>query len=107
MRHKLGACLLFLGAVIGLLNPLAGDTALGADRPNILIAIADDQSYPHTSAYGDPVIKTPAFDRVARSGVLFHNAFTPAPGCSPMHLGTPMSDFQEYPSFSSLYTQKS
>lgn len=84
MRHKLGACLLFLGAVIGLLNPLAGDTALGADRPNILIAIADDQSYPHTSAYGDPVIKTPAFDRVARSGVLFHNAFTPAPGCSPM-----------------------
>ena len=55
-----------------------------ADRPNILIAISDDQSYPHTSAYGDPVIKTPAFDRVAKSGVLFHNAFTPAPGCSPM-----------------------
>ena len=39
---------------------------VGAGRPNILIAIADDQSYPHTSAYGDPVIKTPAFDRVAR-----------------------------------------
>ena len=55
-----------------------------AARPNILIAIADDQSYPHTSAYGDPAIKTPAFDRVAKAGVLFRNAFTPAPGCSPM-----------------------
>jgi uncharacterized sulfatase len=55
-----------------------------AARPNILIAIADDQSYPHSSAYGDPAIKTPAFDRVASSGVLFRNAFTPAPGCSPM-----------------------
>ena len=55
-----------------------------ADRPNILIAIADDQSYPHASAYGDPAIQTPGFDRVARSGVLFRSAFTPAPGCSPM-----------------------
>ncbi|MFK8113406.1 MAG: sulfatase [Rubripirellula sp.] len=55
-----------------------------AARPNILIAIADDQSYPHASAYGAPAIKTPAFDRVAKSGILFRNAFTPAPGCSPM-----------------------
>lgn len=55
-----------------------------AARPNILIAIADDQSYPHASAYGDPAIKTPGFDRVAKAGVLFRNAFTPAPGCSPM-----------------------
>lgn len=53
-------------------------------RPNILIAISDDQSYPHASAYGEPAVQTPAFDRVARSGVLFNSAFTPCPGCSPM-----------------------
>lgn len=53
-------------------------------RPNILIAISDDQSYPHASAYGDAAIRTPSFDRVAKAGVLFQNAFTPAPGCSPM-----------------------
>ncbi|GIW99018.1 MAG: heparan N-sulfatase [Pirellulaceae bacterium] len=58
--------------------------ALAAERPNILIAISDDQSYPHASAYGHPVIQTPAFDEVARRGILFHRAFTPAPGCSPM-----------------------
>lgn len=53
-------------------------------RPNILVAISDDQSYPHASAYGYEAISTPNFDRVARMGVLFRNAFTPAPGCSPM-----------------------
>jgi uncharacterized sulfatase len=58
--------------------------AASASRPNILIAISDDQSHPHASAYGDGAIGTPAFDRVAKSGVLFRNAFTPAPGCSPM-----------------------
>jgi N-sulfoglucosamine sulfohydrolase len=52
-------------------------------RPNILLAISDDQSWPHASAYGCNFVKTPAFDRVAREGVLFHNAFTPAPQCSP------------------------
>ena len=36
------------------------------DRPNILVAISDDQSYPHASAYGEPVIQTPGFDAVAR-----------------------------------------
>ncbi|MCF7974070.1 MAG: FAD-dependent oxidoreductase [Phycisphaerae bacterium] len=29
------------------------------DLPNILFCLADDQSFPHASAYGEPVIKTP------------------------------------------------
>lgn len=52
-------------------------------HPNILFAISDDQSYPYASAYGTEGIDTPAFDRLAREGVLFHNAFAPAPQCSP------------------------
>jgi arylsulfatase A-like enzyme len=35
------------------------------------------------SAYGCKFVNTPAFDRVAREGVLFNNAFTPNPKCSP------------------------
>ena len=54
-----------------------------AKKPNILFAIADDQSYPYTSAYGTKGVETPAFDRVARNGVLFTNAFVAAPQCSP------------------------
>src|SRR2546423_15478477 len=52
-------------------------------RPNILLAIADDVSWAHMSAYGCRFVKTPAFDRVAREGVLFNNCFTPTPKCSP------------------------
>jgi uncharacterized sulfatase len=52
-------------------------------RPNILLAISDDQSWRHASAYGCKGIKTPAFDRVAKGGVLFTNAYAGSPGCSP------------------------
>ncbi len=52
-----------------------------ATRPNILFAIADDAS--HFSAYGFKFVNTPNFDRVARDGVLFNNAFTSNPKCAP------------------------
>ena len=32
---------------------------------------------------GDPVVKTPAFDRIAREGILFTHAFCDAPSCGP------------------------
>jgi len=52
-------------------------------RPNILLVIADDWSYGHAGIFKTPWIQTPAFDRVAREGVLFVNAFTSNPKCSP------------------------
>lgn len=52
-------------------------------KPNILFAIADDHSFPHAGVYGFPEIATPGFDQVAKSGILFHNAFAAAPQCSP------------------------
>ncbi|SVD36723.1 uncharacterized protein METZ01_LOCUS389577, partial [marine metagenome] len=54
-----------------------------AKQPNILFCISDDQSYAHTGANGDPVVKTPAFDRVAREGIRFTHAFCDAPTCGP------------------------
>ena len=54
-----------------------------APRPNILLAIGDNWAWPHASVLGDPTVKTPVFDRVAREGLLFDNAFCPVPSCSP------------------------
>ncbi len=51
--------------------------------PNILFAISDDQSFPHTSFAGSKFINTPAFDRVAREGVYFTNCIAGSPGCAP------------------------
>lgn len=70
--------LTLLLAFIGLASSLLAD-----DRPNILFAISDDQSWPHASAYGTEWVKTPGFDRVAKEGLLFHNAFTPNAKCAP------------------------
>ena len=51
-------------------------------RPNILLAISDDQSWPHAGAYGFSAVTTPAFDSVAKNGVLFSRAFCAASQCS-------------------------
>jgi len=50
--------------------------------PNILLALADDQSWLHTGMSGDKVIRTPAFDRIATEGVMFTNAFAACPSCT-------------------------
>ena len=57
--------------------------AAARKRANILFCISDDQSWLHAGAMGDPVVKTPAFDRVAREGILFTHAFCDAPSCAP------------------------
>ena len=52
-------------------------------RPNILLAVADDWSCGHAGAYGCAWVRTPAFDRVAKEGILFTNAYTPNAKCAP------------------------
>ena len=59
-------------------------------KPNIVFAFADDWGR-YASAYakfeGDrslnTLINTPNFDRIAREGAIFKNAFVPAPHCTP------------------------
>ncbi len=50
---------------------------------NVLFVIADDWGHGHASAYGCPWVKTPNFDRVAKEGLLFINAYTPTAKCTP------------------------
>ncbi len=64
--------------------PLAPeDPRVASDRPNIVVIMGDDWSWPHASILGDPVVKTPTFDRIAKEGALFHNAFACTPSCTP------------------------
>lgn len=64
---------------------LAGMAGCGAGskRPNILFILADDQSWPHASAYAGAPVRTPNFDRIAREGSLFKRAYTACPSCTP------------------------
>jgi N-sulfoglucosamine sulfohydrolase len=70
-------------ALTGCCRLSAQEAAGPKQRPNILLCIADDWSWPHASIAGDPVVRTPTFDRVAREGVLFENTFVTAPSCTP------------------------
>ena len=79
----LGLSLVLPVTLLGGCGPDRTQTASQISRPNILVVIADDWSRPHAGAYGDPAVLTPAFDRVAREGVLFQNAFVSAPSCTP------------------------
>ena len=71
-------------ALIGLLAlvPAPVSAAPAPKRPNIVVVIADDWSFPHAGVYGDTVVKTPNFDRLARDGVLFTRSFCAAPTCT-------------------------
>lgn len=51
-------------------------------RPNILFAVGDNWAWPHAGTLGDPTVKTPTFDRIAREGLVFNYAFCPVPSCA-------------------------
>src|SRR5689334_886296 len=73
----------FFAAVVALLAVAAPRARAADERPNILFALADDWAWPHAGCYGDRVVKTPTFDRVAAEGMLFSHAFCVSPSCTP------------------------
>lgn len=52
-------------------------------RPNIVLAMADDQGWGDMAYNGHPVLKTPHFDELASSGLRFDRFYAAAPVCSP------------------------
>ncbi|MGB7342689.1 MAG: sulfatase [Pirellulaceae bacterium] len=69
--------------------PLDAAESTPSDRPNIVMAFADDWgqyagAYAKLSPGGiSDAAKTPNFDKVAQEGVLFTRAFVSAPSCTP------------------------
>ena len=54
-----------------------------ADRPNIVLVMADDQGWGQTGYYNHPILKTPELDAMAASGLRFDRFYAAAPVCSP------------------------
>lgn len=59
----------------------AAEQPAAQDRPNILFLLTEDQGA-HLGVLGTPGLETPHIDALARSGVLFKNAFVAYPVCS-------------------------
>ena len=62
---------------------LCSAAALAADRPNILIILADDLGYGDLSSYGGKDIQTPNVDGIGTRGMRFDNFYANCPVCSP------------------------
>jgi arylsulfatase A-like enzyme len=73
----------FNQAVLGSAPFLAGPSAPGAGRPNILFLLTDDQRWDQMGCAGHPFLKTPNMDRIAREGAIFTNMFVTTSLCSP------------------------
>ena len=54
-----------------------------ATRPNILFLMSDQHRADIAGYQGDAIARTPTLDSLAESGVVFDNAYTPAPICIP------------------------
>jgi arylsulfatase A len=54
-----------------------------AERPNIVLILADDLGYADIGAYGNKVNRTPNLDRMAREGLRFSDFHTNGANCSP------------------------
>ncbi|MCG6187641.1 sulfatase family protein [Maribellus maritimus] len=79
MNHKKKSSVFLLGVFLFVTQILQAQN----ERPNILLIIADDASRTSFGAYGSNFVETPNFDRLANKGILFTNAFTSNPKCSP------------------------
>jgi arylsulfatase A-like enzyme len=66
----------------------AGVAALAADKPNIILILADDLGYGDVSCYNpDSKIATPRIDALAAQGARWTDAHTPCSVCSPTRYG--------------------
>jgi arylsulfatase A-like enzyme len=54
-----------------------------AERPNIVLCMADDQGWGDTAYNGHPLLKTPNLDAMASEGLRFDHFYAAAPVCSP------------------------
>ena len=82
-RSRFLKAMALLGAIVAAPHSLMAAESKTPARPNILFCLADDWGWPHAGAYGDKVVKTPTFDRLAKEGVLFEHAFVSSPSCTP------------------------
>ena len=81
--------LVLTGLMISILVSKTEAQTPASGNPNFLIIVTDDQGYADLSAFGHHAqdVHTPNMDRLAASGVLFTQAYTTAPVCSPSRAG--------------------
>jgi len=65
----------------------SGKSNISAEKPNFVLIVADDLGFADLSLNGSTQIKTPNIDQLAKTGVMFSEAYVSSPVCSPSRAG--------------------
>lgn len=84
LTNAAGAAALFSGLSPASAGSKHKESRHSASRiKNILVLFVDQQRFDCLGCYGNEIVKTPNIDLLARNGIRFTHAFTPAPVCTP------------------------
>lgn len=70
------------GGLLAAITLFSGSVA-AAERPNIVFVLADDLTWTDAGCYGNPDVKTPHIDQLAKEGMKFNHSYTAVAMCSP------------------------
>jgi arylsulfatase A-like enzyme len=82
-------------AQITLLMLVLGISAALANKPNIIVIMADDLGYRDLGFQGSETVKTPHLDSLAEGGIIFSDAHAAASVCSPSRAGFVTGRYQQ------------
>lgn len=76
--------ILYLGLISTLIScQEESQKEIKSSKPNIILVMADDLGYGDVGYNGNPILKTPCLDQMAKEGVVMNNFYAAAPVCSP------------------------
>ena len=74
---------LMVALVVCCANSSAAESGVNLKTPNIVLIMADDLGWKDLHCYGNKKLDTPHIDRLAEQGMLFTDAYSAAPVCTP------------------------
>ena len=84
MRKLVAEGCIFVACLLGTLTVVpAAEKVLDTSKMNVLLLDFEDFSAASLGCYGNPICKSPNFDRLAANGVLFERAYVQAVCCNP------------------------
>lgn len=88
---------------------ICSENAIGQENrtppPNVVLIIADDVSFDDLGAYGNPFVRTPNIDNLAKTGIKFNNAILTTSSCSPSRISIITSRYPHNTGAAELHTQ--
>lgn len=78
--------------------------ANAAERPNIIVIMADDMGYGDAGCYGHPTLKTPRLDAMAAAGLKFTDFHSNGTVCSPTRAALLTGRYQQRTGISGVVT---